>query len=129
MNSQETEGLGLSLVIYMAAILGGLALIATPIYFANSPKVYDNPPLVRADPLLNGPVIGQRVTARTPLAVLKHQTFVDPNFVAALNAKMKQPEQRRVSHQVAQRPRRQAVAELPDEPRHPRFFLFRLFGG
>jgi hypothetical protein len=48
-----------------------------------------------------------------------------------LNAKVKQPEQRRISvnRQVAQRPRRQSVAELPVEPRQPQFFLFRLFGG
>jgi hypothetical protein len=136
MNSPETEnvafeGLGLSVLVYMAAIVGGLALIAVPVYFANGPRVYDNPPLARASPLLNGPVIGQRETARTPLAVLKHQTIVDPKFVAALNAKVKQPEQRRISasRQVAQRPHRQSVAELPVEPRQPQFFLFRLFGG
>ena len=45
MNSNETEGLGLSVLIYMAAILGGLALLALPVYLASETQVYANPPL------------------------------------------------------------------------------------
>lgn len=134
MNSTETEGLGLSVLIYMTAILGGLALIAVPIYLATQPQVYDNPPLARANPLLNGPVIGQRDTGAPPLAMLKHSTIVDPKFVATLNAKINkinQPERRHVSQQTAShpRPRGQAVAEARDEPQRPTSFFQSLFGG
>lgn len=129
MNSSETDGLGLSVLIYVTAILGGLAVMALPVYMAVKPTVYDNPPLVRADPLLNGPVIGSREVARAPLAVLKHRTIVDPKVVAALNAKIKQPESRRAAPQVAQRESRQRVAEVRQQPQRPTSFFQLLFGG
>jgi hypothetical protein len=129
MNSNEAEGLGLSVLIYLTAIVGGLALFAVPAYLATAPQVYANPPLLRANPLLNGPVIGERDVGPAPLAVLKHSIIVDPKFVASLNAKIKQPAQRRVSQQTAQRPRGQTVAELPAEPRRPTSFFQALFGG
>jgi hypothetical protein len=131
MNSSETEGLGLSVLIYMTAIIGGLALIGLPFYLATKPQVYDNPQLARANPLLNGPVIGQRDTAVPPLAVRKHSNIVDPKFVATLNAKINQPERRHVNQQTASRPRPrgQAVAEARDEPQRPTSFFQKLFGG
>ena len=125
----ESEGLGLSVLIYMAAIFGGLALIAAPVYLATRGQVYDNPPLAQTSPLLNGPVIGKRDLGPTPLAVLKHRTIVDPKFVATLNAKINQPEPRHVTHQAAQRPRGQTVAEVHDEPQRPTSFFQMLFGG
>ncbi|HEY5380533.1 MAG TPA: hypothetical protein VIJ78_13495 [Pseudolabrys sp.] len=129
MNPSDSEGLGLSVLIYMAAILGGLALIAGPVYLVNRPQVYENPRLARADPLLNGPIVGKRVSTRVPLALLKHEPIVDPKIVAALNAKTKKTEPHRTTHQVAERSRGTPVAELQPEPRRPTFFLFRLFGG
>lgn len=129
MTSSESEGLGLSVLIYMTAILTCLALMAVPAYLLTRGQVYENPSLVRADPLLNGPVIGQRESSPPPLGILKHRTLVDPDFVASLNAKIEQPKQHRVTQKVAKRERRQTFAELPDEPRRPTFFLFRLFGG
>lgn len=128
MNLDETEGLGLSVLIYVAAIFGGLAVLGLPIYLALKPTVYDNPPLAQADPLLNGPVIGARQVARAPLAMLKHRVIVDPEVVAALNAKIKQPAPH-VSHQTAQRPRGQSVAENRDMPQRPASFFQLLFGG
>ena len=135
MDASESEGLGLSLLLYVAAIAGTLALVAAPVYFASRPQVYDNPPLARADPLLNGPIIGAREATRAPLAVLKRRTIVDPKFVATLNAKIKQPERdrRRAAPQVAQQPaqrlRGQAVAEVWQESRRPTSFFQLLFGG
>lgn len=129
MNPSDSEGLGLSVLIYMAAIVGGLALIVGPVYLANKGQVYENPALVRADPLLNGPIIGERVSTRIPLALLKHESIIDPKVVAALNAKTKKTEPHRATHQVAARSRGTPVAELQPEPRRQSFFLFRLFGG
>lgn len=128
MDSSESHGLGLSLLIYVAAIAGTLALVAVPVYVANAPEVYENPPLARADPLLNGPIVGKRVSSSVPLAILKRETLVDPAIVAALNAKAKKeapvrhPVQR-TAHRAAGTP----VADLqPERPRHS-FFLFNLF--
>lgn len=130
MTRSESEGLGLSLLIYVAAIVGVLATVALPVYIANAPRVYDNPPLANADPLLNGPIIGKRVSTRVPLARLHRRIIVDPAVVAALNAKIIKSEP--VRHAVRRnedRARRTPVAELRAEPRHATFFLFRLFGG
>ncbi len=130
MTRSESEGLGLSLLLYAAVIAGVLTAVALPVYFANAPKVYDNPPLASADPLLNSPIIGERVTTRVPLAHLQRKAIVDPAVVAALNAKAKKPEPARHSvRQALERARRTPVAELQPEPTHSTFFLFKLFGG
>jgi hypothetical protein len=123
MTRSESEGLGLSLLIYAAAIAGVLTAVALPVYIVNAPRVYDNP-------LLNGPIIGERVSNRVPLAHLQRKTIVDPAVVAALNAKAERPKP--VHHAVRRnedRATRTPVAELRAEPKHATFFLFRLFGG
>jgi hypothetical protein len=130
MDASESEGLGLSLLLYVAAIAGTLALVAAPVYFASRPQVYDNPPLARADPLLNGPIIGKRVSTRVPVARLKREIIVDASVVAALNAKSEKPAtEHHATHRAAQRPSGTSMAELRPEPQQPTFFLFRLFGG
>jgi hypothetical protein len=130
MRTSASEGLGLSVVIYMAAVLGVLGLVVVPVYLANAPQVYENPTLARANPLLDGPIIGNRAPHPVPLAMLKRQTIVDPAIVAGLNAKAKQVASARVTRPTSTpRPRGTPVAELqPERPRHS-FFLFNLFGG
>lgn len=124
------EGLGGSVAIYAGAVLGVLGVIAVPIYFAVSPQVYENPPLEPLDPLLQGPIIGNRVSTPMPLAYLKHEVLVDPKYVAELNARLKK---REAPPQVAQptrvRERGPAVAELPERRERSGFSLFNLFGG
>lgn len=130
MTQSESEGLGVSVVIYMTAILGGLAVAVLPVYLANRPQVYDNPPVTHADPLLNGPIIGEHVSTRVPLALLKRETIVDPAMVAALNAKLEKPSP--VHHAVrrtAQRSNGTPLAQLQPAPKRHTFFLFDLFGG
>lgn len=125
------DGLGLSVAIYMAAILGAMGVLAVPVYMAVAPKVYANPPVEPLDPLLNGPIVGKRVSTPVPLAFLKHPQIVDPKVVAELNANIQQA--RPARHEVAQRPARHdrgaTVAELPERPERSGFFLFNLFGG
>lgn len=126
------DGLGVSVAIYMGAILGTLGVIAVPVYYAIAPQVYDNPPPRPLDPLLNGPIVGNRVSGPAPLALLKHPAIVDPAVVAALNAKTAQrtePVRRQAAHQPARRERAAAVAQLPERPERSGFFLFNLFGG
>lgn len=125
------EGLGGSVAIYAGAILGVLGLIAVPVYVAVSPQVYENPPLAPLDPLLQGPIIGNRVSTPMPLAHLKQEVIVDPKYVAELNARLKKPEpaRPRMAQPVHVRERGPAVAELPERRERPGFFLFNLFGG
>jgi hypothetical protein len=129
MVSSESEGLGLSVLIYMAAILGALAAIAVPVYIANAPQVYENPKLARSDPLLGSPIVGDRGPTRVPLAMLKHETIVDPAILASVNAKSKAVATAHpATRAVAQRSRGTPVADLQPEPPRHNFFL-NLFGG
>lgn len=126
------EGLGGSVAIYMGAVMGALALIAVPVYVAVAPQVYDNPPPEPLDPLLNGPIVGSRVSTPMPLAQLKPQVIVDPKVIAELNARAKprpEPSRHQVAHPVPARERSHAVAGLPERRDRPGFFLFNLFGG
>lgn len=127
------EGLGVSVAIYAGAIFVALAVVAVPIYAAISPKVYENPPPEPLDPLLQGPIIGKRVSTPMPLAYLKHPVLVDPDYVAQLNAKNRKGEPSRAhvatQHTTPARERGPAVAELPERRERQGFFLFNLFGG
>lgn len=129
LQDMANEGLGGSVAIYAGAILGVLGLIAVPIYVAVSPQVYDNPPIEPLDPLLQGPIIGNRVSTPMPLAHLNQEVLVDPKYVAELNARLKKPAPQRAAHPVRVRERGPAVAELPERRDRPGFFLFNLFGG
>jgi len=125
------EGLGGSVAIYAGAILGTLGLIAVPLYIALSPQVYENPPIEPLDPLLQGPIVGNRVSTPMPLAHLKHETLVDPKYVAELNAglRKREPAARHVGGPALVRERGPAIAELPQRRERSGFFLFNLFGG
>lgn len=134
MTKAESEGLGLSILVYFGAIVAAFTAIVVPVCLANTAQVYDNPPLPPADPLLNGPIIGEREPASRPLAILHHRVIVDPKIVAALNAKVKEAAPEPHVRQAAVR--RSASAEPPPprparepEREHSTFFLFRLFGG
>ena len=125
------DGLGLSVAIYMAAILGTMAVLAVPVSMAVGPQVYANPPLDPPDPLLNGPIVGKRVTSPVPVALLKKPVLADPAVVAELNARTRQakPARQDVAHQPARREKAATVAELPARHERSGFFLFNLFGG
>jgi hypothetical protein len=131
MTTSESEGLGLSILIYMVAITGALAAAAVPVYMANAPQVYDNPKIVRANPLLDGPIVGNRVPTRVPLAVLKRETIVDPAILASVKATAKKEVAavHPAPHAQSQRTRGTPVADLQPERPHHGFFLFNLFGG
>jgi len=125
-DSDDSEGLGLSLLIYMAAIIGALAVFALPLYWLVQPTVLENLPLARGD--LNGPVIGYRGPTSFPLALLHKPTIVDPAVVAALNANAaKSSPTKHASHRIAQRPRTTSMAEVQPERQRRPFFLFSLF--
>lgn len=131
MGNSESEGLGLSLLVYMAAILGALAVLAVPVYFIIKPEVYANPTLARSD-LLGGPIVGSRLDTPFPLARLEHAIIVDPAMVAGLNARTKKSKSEpahRAPQRAARQPTGTPVADLQNERRRPTFSLFSLFGG
>ena len=130
MENSDSEGLGLSLFVYMAAILGTVAILAIPVYFVTKPDVYANPALAQSDPL-RGPIVGAQLDAPFPLARLERAKLAEPTTTAGLSARVKKAEpEHRVTHRVARRPAvvGTPVAELQPERKRPAFF-FGLFGG
>ena len=116
MNTSDSEGLGLSLVVYMGAILGAFAVLAVPVYVATKPQVYANPPLASANPLLNGPIVGERVAGRLPVAVLQSQAIADAESTKWLTARNRKAEPApRGAQRVAQRQNATADEPAPAE--------------
>ena len=129
-NELGREGLGGSVAIYMGAILGALGLIAVPVYIAAAPQVYENPRPEPLDPLLQGPIVGSRVSTPMRLVKLRQEVIVDPKLLAELNAKVRKTDPKH--HQAIRTPVRErgpALAELPERRERSGFFLFNLFGG
>jgi len=127
MDTSDTEGLGFSLAIYVAAIACVFVLIAVPVYWANGPTVYDNPPLARSGPLMNGPIVGRQISSAVPLVMLKRQTIVDPAILAGLNAKAEKSAKPRHTTKVAPRSSGTPVADLQPDRTRRSFFPFSLF--
>jgi hypothetical protein len=125
MQTSEHEGLGLSVLVYLGAIIGALALFAVPVYYAARGEVHENPKLAQSDPLLNGTVIVDRLATRFPLERLQKQTLAeaDPVVTTPKPAK-KEPKV------AAARPRRDGgtpVAELQPQRTRQAMFPFSLF--
>lgn len=81
----RNDGLGLSLLIYLTAMLCGLSVVALPLYFAMRPTVIENANahmLKERDTLIVG--ASQKPF---PLLRLKQPPVVDPATVAKMNAK------------------------------------------
>lgn len=116
MDTSDSEGLGLSLLVYMGAILGVFAVLAVPVYVATKPQVYDNPPLASANPLLNGPILGDRQVGRMPVASLQRQAISDAESAKWLTARNRKVEPApRAAQRVAQRPNATGDEPAPAE--------------
>lgn len=128
MESHDSEGLGVSILIYVAAVFGVLAVFVLPVYYATGPTVYDSPPLARSGPLQGGPAYTHRDSARHTLAVLKRETLIDPAVLAALNSKAKKTAQpRRSAPQATKRATRTDIAGLQAGQERTSIFPFSLF--
>jgi hypothetical protein len=115
----KDEGLGLSVAIYALVMLCGLGLCVWPVYWANSPTVYDNPGVTAAG------LPGARDRTEFPLALLHQQQIVSPSMLAELNAKA-QKQAPAVRH--ASRPARRSYAQAQDtDVSEPRPASYRLF--
>ncbi len=128
MDASESEGLGLSVLVYVGAIFGALALLAAPVYYATRGEVQENPALARSDPLLKGSIISDRGANRFPLAKLQRQSLIDAETTAFLKPK---PKRAAPAKRVASRPVRRSagtpMAELQTERGRPSLFPFNLF--
>lgn len=134
MNSADSEGLGISLAIYLAALAGGLAIFVLPVYYANSPTVIENTGVqVRSVPL-GQPLFADRSHDPIPVARLQKPEIVDPATLAALKAyaKATAPQQARRSTTAdapAHRAREEGGSrEVAAEHRAPRRGFFPFFG-
>jgi hypothetical protein len=127
MDSADREGLGLSVLVYLGAVFGALALLAVPVYYAARGDVRENPRLAQSDPLLNRPIIGDGVT-RVPLARLQPQNLADAETVKLLTVKTRKAEPvARPAQRVTKRITGTPVAELQTERTRPAMFPFSLF--
>jgi hypothetical protein len=128
MNSTDSEGLGLSVLVYLGAVLGALALLAVPAYYATRAEVHENPPLAQSDPLLNGPMTGDRMATRFPLATLQRQNLADAETTKFLTAKARKPEPAaRATQRTVRASAGTPMAQLQTERNRPSPFPISLF--
>jgi hypothetical protein len=93
MYPSEARDLVVSVLIYLGAILFGLALFVVPIYLASRPTVVEN----AGSPALAGSVdrtlaSGGSGGQRFPVAHIKRQTIVNPATLTELNAEAEKSE-------------------------------------
>jgi len=132
MSPYEDKDLGVSLLIYMAAILCVLAVFMVPVFLANGPTVLPNPSAKTAGSML----AARRNDGSFPVAHLKEKAIVSPALLAALNAKAEKakPSRDRSARAARHRPAprrastRPSYAEAaPQRPIGPLGLFFSLF--
>lgn len=132
MSPYEDKDLGVSLLIYMAAILGVLAVIVVPVFLANGPTVEPNSSAKLTLSMLDA----RRNDSSFPVAHLKEKAIVSPALLAALDAKAEKakPSRDRPAHAARRRdtprhaPVRRSYADAaPQRPIGPFGLFFSLF--
>lgn len=111
--------MAVSVVIYMIAIVFGLALFVVPIYLMSRPTVVQNAGLPAARSV-DRALAARSSRERFPVAHIKRDTIVSPDTIAELNAKVKERDVvgRRRSQRTYARPRpRQTYDRAPVAPR------------
>jgi hypothetical protein len=110
MSFEHTRGLGVSVAIYLVAMVCSLTLFVVPVLLANGSKTFDNPGLAAYDPPPGTLVIPQRARYALPLAFLKHDDIVETAMLAKVNANAKKAEKPR---QLASRTGQRVRSERP----------------
>jgi hypothetical protein len=132
MSPYEDKDLGLSLLIYMVAILCTLAVFVVPVVLVNGPTVLPNPSAKAARSVL----AAHLNESSFPVAHLKEKDIVSPALLTALNAKAKKAKaiRDRAVHAVPRRheathpPQRRTYADAaPQRPIGPFGLFFSLF--
>lgn len=111
MSAHADEGLLGSVLIYLTALLAGLALFVGPVLWANGPTVAEN----------IAPSNGRALSAshhsdsNFPVAKLKHNESVSPAHLVELNARLRKTQNSRQPRHAVGR------ARHPQEVRHAQF--------
>ena len=100
MTAYDDKALGGAVLIYIAAILCGIAVFVVPVLIANGPTVIANP--TAQDALAHMAAL-RKSDGPYPVARLRRADIVDPATIAALNAKIAKAEHARHSAAAYQR--------------------------
>lgn len=106
----------MSILVYVAVMLGGLAVFVVPVYLANRPTIIQNS---NAKIQERGIFTARRHDRAFPVARLEHRAIVDPATLAELSAKAKEAKHERSTpihtarraHRHRARPRKKSYAE------------------
>ncbi len=115
----RSEGLGLSVLLYAALMLGGLAAVVVPVYLANGPTVLRNANAATGVGDTNR-IFTVPLRQRFPVARLDHKPIVDPATLADLSARAERhkPAHSATVHRRRHvQPPRHAYAEVQPQPR------------
>ena len=113
--NHNDQGMGLSVAVYAAVMLGALALFVLPVLWLSSGTVYENPG-AKAAALPGGPAYASH-RAQFPLAVLKKQQIVDQTALNELNAKS--PQKAPTPHRAARTAHRSYAQASEDDGQRP----------
>jgi hypothetical protein len=100
MTAYDDKDLGLAVLIYIAALLCGIAVFIVPVLIANGPTVIANPTAQHA---IAHMAALRKSDGPYPVARLHRDDIVDPAKIAALNAKIAKAEHARHSAAAYQR--------------------------
>lgn len=118
----DDSDLAIPFLIYLAAMLCGLALVVMPVYLANRATVLPNPALPTADRALTAHA-GRR---DFPVARLKDPAIVSPATLAAIKAKPEKAEhvRRAQAHLRPHAHTRPSFAQAAPHPNRAGYPLF-----
>jgi hypothetical protein len=128
MKSHRDQGLGGSLLLFGVALLGGLMLIAMPVYLFSGGTRLTNPGLAAYEPPPGASLIRRRDPKTLELANLARDEIVDAKQIAAASAKSKPAERTRTAKATSPRSRGQSsVADMRYAEPPSRGLFFGLF--
>jgi hypothetical protein len=106
MTSEHDQGLGVSIAIYMVAMVCGLALFVLPVLLVNWPGKGVNVGMAAYQQPPGTLLIPKPARYSSLLVYLKHDDIVDPALLADMNAKVKELEKpQRLASRTGQRVR------------------------
>jgi len=113
MISEHDQGLGISIAIYMVAVVCGLALFLVPVFLANTPRIIANAGMAAYEPPPGTLLIPRPARYSSAQAVLFRDETVDPVLLAIANAKVKSADK---PHQLASRRGQRVGLKAPPAP-------------
>ena len=122
MRMHRKDGLGGSILLYVATLGGVLGLVALPVYFFNGGTTYENPGLAAYHPPPGASLIRQDDPSKRQFAILARDSVVTPDQIAAISAKSKKADKTQTASRREPR-QRQVDAGYATEPAQRRGFF------